>query len=395
MHIPMVDLRRHSADLEQELNDAFKRVAASGRYILGEEVAEFEREIAEFIGSKFAVGVASGTDALWLALRACGVGPGDRVITTAFTFIGTVSAILYLGAEPVFVDVDSRTLNIDPSRIRVFLDGSSPVHRRLDVVPETVKAVLPVHLYGGPANIDALLDIGKEFDLVVIEDAAQALGSELRSKMTGTFGSIGCFSFFPTKNLGALGDGGLVTTDNSDLADRVRKLRTHGSVAKYRHEFVGTNSRLDALQAAALRVKLARLPEWLARRRTHAAAYQTGLQTVPQIWPPTSLEGAKHSYHQYTIRIVDGQRDRLGAFLAERGVDTAIYYPLPLHLQPALQHLGYRRGDLPESEKASSEVISLPIFPELSESERAYVIESITEFFHEDKKTADSFRLGC
>jgi len=370
MKVPLLDLKRQYQAIKPEIDEAVARVIESGRYILGPEVEAFEREVAQYLNVKHAIGVASGTDALWLALKAVGVGPGDKVIVPAFTFGATASAVCNAGAVPVFVDIDPQTFNIDPAHVRETLEANPQL-------PEEAKAILPVHLYGQPADMDEILALAREYDLFVIEDAAQAIGAEYKGKRAGTLGHLGCFSFFPTKNLGAYGDGGLVITNDDELADRVRLLRVHGSRPKYYHRVVGTNSRLDALQAAILRVKLKHLDAWTRLRQEHAAYYDEHLNRIPGMKIPHRAPDRTHIYHQYTVRIADGLRDALQRRLKEQGVEAAVYYPLPLHLQECFRHLGYREGELPESERASREVLSLPMFPELTEGAVGYVVTQV------------------
>ena len=381
MKVPLFDATRQYQRLREELLAAAERVLASGRYILGEEVEAFEREVAAYLGVKHAIGVASGTDALWLSLKAVGVGPGDCVLIPPFTFFATASAVLNTGAIPVFADIDPKTFNLDPVQVEEALEGKNPVWQRLGIDPKKVKAMIPVHLYGQPADMDELMDIARRYNLWVIEDTAQAMGAVYKGKKAGTIGHLGAFSFFPTKNLGAFGDGGLVVTNDDALAQKVRMLRAHGSRKKYYHEMVGTNSRLDALQAALLRVKLRHLDEWIDSRRRIAARYTKAFREVEGLVPPYEAPARKHTYHQYTVRVLGGQRDALQGALREAGVGTAVYYPGPVHLQKALESLGYQLGDFPHAEGACQEVLSLPIFPELTEDEIDYVvIQSIQEW---------------
>ncbi len=380
IQVPLCDLTRQVEAMKPELMAAAERVLTSGRYILGPEVDAFEQEIAAYLGVKHAIGVASGTDALWLALKSLGIGPGDKVLTVPFTFFATASAILNTGAEPVFADIDLKTFNLDPESVCEVLEGRSSVYQRLDLRPETIKALILVHLYGQPADMEPLMGLAREHRLFVVEDAAQAMGAASREHKAGTIGHLGCFSFFPTKNLGAFGDGGLAVTDDGTLAEQVRLLRAHGSRPKYYHHLLGTNSRLDAIQAALLRVKLKHLDAWIATRQNHAAAYDHHFQRLPGIIPPYHAPGRTHSYHQYTLRVFGERRDSLQEFLEEYGVGSAIYYPLPLHLQPALLSLGYKRGDFQHAEQASAQVLSIPIFPEMTQEERNYVIARIENF---------------
>lgn len=372
MKIPILDLKRQYQSIKAEIDSAIARVIESGQFILGPEVEAFEREVAQYLGVKHAIGVASGTDALWLALKAAGIGPGDTVIVPSFTFFATAGAVCNVGATPAFADIDPQTFNINPQHVRHLLETDRQLRER-------AKAIIPVHLYGQPAEMDDILEIAQEYKLTVIEDAAQAIGARYRENTVGALGHLGCFSFFPTKNLGAYGDGGLVVTNDDALAERVRLLRVHGSKPKYYHHLVGTNSRLDALQAAILRVKLAHLDQWTRARQKLAAHYDHALSRLPGVMTPYKAPERTHIYHQYTIRVLGGRRDALQKFLKEHGISTEIYYPLPLHLQPCFQHLGYREGQLPESERASREVLSLPIFPELTIAEQEHVTQIIID----------------
>ena len=380
MKVPILDLTRQYRAIRAEIDTAIQRVLESGRFILGPEVEAFEREIAEYLGVKHAIGVASGTDALLLSLKALGIGPGDGVIVPSFTFFATAGVVANVGATPVFADIDPQTFNISTENVKeILLHPPSPVTRHVSRVTK-IKAIIPVHLYGQPADMNEIMRLAKEYDLYVIEDAAQAIGAEYRGQKVGTIGYLGCFSFFPTKNLGAYGDGGLVVTNNNELAEKVRMLRVHGSKPKYYHHLVGTNSRLDALQAAILRAKLPHLDEWIAARQEIAARYDELLGDIPGIEIPYCAPDRTHIFHQYTIRVLSGQRDALQKHLKEKGIGTQVYYPLPLHLQPCFRHLGYKEGDLPESERASREVLSLPMFPELREEEVAFVVREVANW---------------
>jgi dTDP-4-amino-4,6-dideoxygalactose transaminase len=376
--VPLLDLSRQYAVLRNDILAAIERVCASQHFILGDEVEALEKELAAFTGSAAAVGCASGTDALWLALMAAGVRPGDEVITTAFSFFASASAIVRSGARPVFVDVDPRTLNIDPTQVEKSLRARGS---------DKIRALLPVHLYGQCADMDALQQLANEFKLPIVEDAAQAIGAAWRNRSAGSMASSAAFSFYPSKNLSAYGDAGLVTTNNPEYAEHMRRLRNHGSPQRYYHEEIGWNSRLDAIQAAVLRVKLPYLCDWNDRRRKHAADYSrlftnVGLVSTsdesPVQLPFVSLH-AHHVFHQYVIRAK--RREELRRFLTERGIGTEVYYPLPLHLQAAFAYLGYQEGDLPESERAAREVLALPMFPELTEGEQRWVVDSIAEFY--------------
>jgi dTDP-4-amino-4,6-dideoxygalactose transaminase len=372
----MLDLERQHAPLREELLAAVARVCDSQRYILGPEVEQLEAGISEFTGTRFTVTCASGTDALWLALVACGVQAGDEVLTTAFSFIATGSAIVRAGARPLLADIQPHTFNLDPQQA-----GRSLARRG----PGRLRALLPVHLYGQCADMDGLRNLAGEHQVALVEDAAQAFGAAWRGQRAGALGDAAAFSFYPSKNLSALGDGGCVTTGDEEAAERMRRLRNHGSRRRYHHEEFGANSRLDELQAALLRVKLKHVQRWNGERRERAAAYDrlfaaAGLsQDGGPVRPPHGVPQAHHVFHQYVIRAQ--RRDALRHYLAERGVDTQIYYPLPLHLQPCLRYLGYREGDLPHSEKAAAEVLALPMFAELTEEEQGYVVESIAAFY--------------
>ena len=367
--IPLCDLRQQYAALKDEIDSAMQQVAADAHYILGPNVKAFEKEMAEYCGSRYAVGVGSGTDALYLALRALNIGKGDEVITTPFTFIGTTEAICMVGAKPVFVDIDPQTYNIDVQLIE-------------EAITPRTKAILPVHLYGQPCEMDSIVAIADQHGLEIVEDCAQSIGATYRGKQTGTFGKVGCFSFFPSKNLGCFGDGGMVVTNDTEVYERVEMLRRHGGKVKYHHTEIGLNSRLDELQAAILRVKLRYLDSWNQSRRERAYQYNRLLEKSPSIQTPRELcsEGAAapaslldHSdivdsvYHQYTVGVLD--RDALQGALAEAGVGSAIYYPVPLHLQEVHCDLQLEVGAFPHAEHASKHCLSLPIFPELTEEQ--------------------------
>ncbi len=364
-----LDLRAQFASIRDEVMAAVTRVFESQYFILGPEVKLLEEEVAAKLGAKFAIGCASGTDALILSLLAAGIGPGDEVITTPFSFIATAGSIAHVGARPVFVDIDPVTFNINPTLIAAA------------ITPKT-RAIMPVHLFGLPADLDPILEIASANGLLVIEDAAQAIGSRYNERSIGTLGDFGCFSFFPSKNLGGAGDGGLITTNDPARAERLRMLRGHGSKKKYHHDILGTNSRLDALQAAVLRVKLPHLDSWAASRRNRAERYrklfdEKNLASFVT-YPPQPAANFHHVYNQFTLRVP--LRDELREFLRGAGIPTEIYYPLCLHLQPAFQYLGYKRDALPEAEKASREVLSLPVFPELKDAQQDLVVQSIAAF---------------
>jgi dTDP-4-amino-4,6-dideoxygalactose transaminase len=375
--VPLLDLRRQYQEIRAELLAAIERVCASQSYILGPEVEALESEVAAFTGVAAAIGCASGTDALWLSLLAAGVQPGDVVITTPFSFFASASAIVRAGARPVFADVDPRTLNIDPAKVEARLQAGGSYR---------VRALLPVHLYGQCADMDGLQRVCDEFRLILIEDAAQAIGATWRDRRAGSLGIAAAFSFYPSKNLSAHGEAGLVTTRDPELAKHMRRLRNHGSPQRYHHEEFGWNCRMDAIQAAILRVKLPRLEKWNQQRRECAVFYrrlftEAGLLSSDD--SPVRVLGicpqAQPVFHQYVI--CAQRRDELRKFLGDRTIGTEIYYPVPLHLQPCFAYLGYREGDLPESERAAREVLALPIFPELTTEEQRWVVESIAEFY--------------
>lgn len=364
MKIVTLDLVSEYNQLKDELNQAIQRVLESGRFILGEEVAKFEESLANYTQSRFAFGVASGTDALSIGLMALEVGSADEVVTTPFTFFATPEVIALCGAKPVFVDIDPKTFNIDPGLVERALTKNT-------------KAIMPVHLYGQSCDMDPLMDIAQKNGLKVIEDAAQALGAEYKGRKVCSSGDLACLSFYPTKNLSCYGDGGAVITNDEELAEKIPSLRLHGAKEKYHHERLGRNSRLDAIQAAILSVKLKYLDEWNARRREIAAKYDELLADYVTI--PYVEEYNKHTYHQYTIRAK--RRDELKQNLKDIGIPTTVYYPIPMHLQPALQYLGYKLGDCPEAEKASQEVLSLSIYPQMSDEAVEYVAHAIQKFY--------------
>jgi dTDP-4-amino-4,6-dideoxygalactose transaminase len=376
--IPLLDLHRQYQPIRKETLAAVERVCSSQQFVLGAEVEALEREIAAFTGAAAAVGCASGTDALWLALLATGVQAGDAVITTAFSFFASASAIVRAGARPVLVDVDPDTLNVDPERVKSRLRAGGSYK---------IRALLPVHLYGQCADMDALRQIADEFHLPIIEDAAQAIGAKWRDENAGSLGASAAFSFYPTKNLSAYGDAGLVTTRDLSMAEHMRNLRNHGSPRRYYHEEVGWNCRMDAIQAAILRVKLPHIETWNQERRQRATNYnrllaEAGLVSKRNDSPIKQLSTSPHAFHvfhQYVIRA--HRRNELRKFLSDRKIGTEVYYPIPLHLQPCFAYLGYSAGDLPESERAAREVLALPMFPELTEAEQNCVVESMAEFY--------------
>jgi dTDP-4-amino-4,6-dideoxygalactose transaminase len=363
--VPQLDLAAQYAAIGAEIRTAVEKVLASQQFILGCEGAALEQEIAQLCGAAHGVGVASGTDALILALRACGVEAGDEVLIPPFTFVATGSAVSALGAKPVFVDIRPDTYNIDPSDLA----------RR--VTPRT-RAIIAVHLYGLASDMDPILGFARVHNFRVIEDNAQSIGAEYKGRRTGSMGDVACMSFYPTKNLGAYGDAGMVVTHSGEMAARLKSLRNHGQSTKYVSSEPGWNSRLDEIQAAILRVKLRHLPEWQRARQAHAAEYSKLLLGIPGVAPPLIPEGYEHVFHQYTIRVE--RRDALVQILKERKIGSAVYYPVPLHLQPLYASLGHKAGDLPHAEHAALEVLSLPMFPELRSEQITRVAEAVSEF---------------
>jgi dTDP-4-amino-4,6-dideoxygalactose transaminase len=367
--MPFLDLKAQFEEIRDELLEAVTRVLESQHFILGPEVEALEREVAEYVGVDFAIGCASGSDALLLAQMAIGLGPEDEVITSPFTFGATAGSIARLGARPVFVDIHPDTFNFDERQLEAAITSRS-------------RAIMPVHLFGLPANMDVVLDIAHKHDLAVIEDAAQAIGARWKEKSIGSLGTCGCFSFFPSKNLGGAGDGGMITTNDPQLAQRLRILRVHGARKKYRYELLGINSRIDALQAAILRVKLRYLDGWTDKRRRNAETYRElfveyGL--TEQLALPCAPESSFHVYNQFSIRAP--RRDELQEYLRGQGIPSEVYYPSPLHVEPAFADLGYRIGDFPNAEAACREVLSLPIYPELTFDQQQAVVAAISRFY--------------
>jgi dTDP-4-amino-4,6-dideoxygalactose transaminase len=370
MKVPLLDLKEQNEALRPEIEAALGRVLDTNGFILGGEVAALEKELAAYCGTKYAIGCASGSDALLLAMMALEVGPGDEVITTPYSFFATVSAITRLGASPVFVDIDPQTFNLDVSQIE------SKISKR-------TKAIQPVHLYGQCADMTELRVISAKQGIPLVEDAAQAIGAEENRARAGAMSEIGCFSFYPSKNLGGMGDGGFMTTDDDALAEKLSALRVHGSKERYYHKWVGLNSRLDGFQGAVLRVKLPHLDSWSDKRKMNADRYRelfTDAGLSEQITIPVERPNCRHIYNQFVIR-VPNRRDDLRAFLSQQGVGTDIYYPVPLHLQECFEYLNHKSGDLPESERAADENLALPIYPELRIEQQEYVVEKIAEFF--------------
>ena len=362
--IPILDSKRQYAQIGADVEKAVCEVLRSGSYILGPNTKALESELAEFIGCKYTVGLNSGTDALHLALRAMDIGQGDEVITTAFTFVATTEAIGIVGAKPVFVDIDKDTFNIDASKIEAA------------ITPRT-KAIIPVHLYGQPCDMDVIMDVAKRHNLRVIEDCCQAIGALYKGKMVGTFGDAGCLSFYPTKNLGGMGDGGLLMTNSEELKNRVIALRNHGGAVRYYHDEIGVNSRLDEIQAAILRVKLPYIKEWNEKRRAHAKFYNELFASCSDIQTPVELDNTYCVYHQYTVKVPN--RDEVHKMLQENGIGAMLYYPVPLHLQKVHSYLGVGKGSLPHTEKNTELVISLPMFPELTEEEQKTVAKTLID----------------
>lgn len=358
--ITMLNLKQQYDAIREEVLESVTAVLESTAYILGPRVKEFEAKVAEYVGVSDGIGLASGTDALHLSVMALGIGDGDEVITTPFTFFATTEAILYERAKPVFVDIDPETYNIDVSRIE-------------EKITSRTKAIMPVHMFGHPADMKAIMDIAKRHNLMVIEDCAQSIGASIDGQKTGSFGNTGCFSFYPSKNLGAFGDGGLVTLNDRKIAENILKVRNHGSSGGYLHEVVGINSRLDEIQAAILLVKLKRIDEYNALRRERAAQYTSLMGD--KVTCPVEKPGCTHVYHQYTIR--HPERDRIKGMLAKDGIASTVYYPIPVHLQPALADMGFKKGDFPEAEKAADEVLSLPVYPELEAASAERIAEIV------------------
>lgn len=360
--IPMLDIKAQHEPLKDEIKQALKEILDSGRFILGSNVENFEKECASYIKTQHAVGLGSGTDALYLSLRALDIRQGDEVITTPFTFIATAEAITYVGAMPVFADIDRRTLNVDPSKLE-------------EKITAKTKAIIVVHLFGQPADMQEIMDIARKHGLKVIEDCAQAFGARYRSAPVGSIGDCGCFSFYPSKNLGAYGDGGMLTTNNPDIYEKVSRLRNHGTVGPYEHAFIGYNSRLDEIQAAILRIKLKHIDAYNRNRRKIAAIYSSILKDAVQC--PVLLKDRLHVYHQYTFR--SPLRDQVQKSLAANNISSVVYYPKSLHAQGAFRYLGYEGGDFPESEAAAREVLSIPIYPELDTGTAGYIAQTILE----------------
>jgi dTDP-4-amino-4,6-dideoxygalactose transaminase len=383
--VPLLDLKAQFAEIRAEVMPIIEQVCASQQFILGEHVRNLEEEVARYTGSAFGIGVSSGTDALLLAVMALNIGAGDEVITSPFTFFATAGTVARVAARPIFCDIDPITFNLSPEAVQSFIDRNGVV-RDGGLFNRTtggrIRAIMPVHLYGQSADMAPLVAIAQRHGLKLIEDAAQAIGTEYQGKRVGSIGDIGCFSFFPSKNLGAFGDAGLCTVNDAELAEHLRVLRVHGGKPKYFHSFVGGNFRIDELQAAVLRVKLKHLDAWTEGRRRNAAYYDKAFAAAglgARVVTPVAVAGGRHIFNQYIVRVQ--KRDELKKFLGERGIGTEIYYPVPLHLQKCFEYLGYRAGDFPESERAAVETLALPIYPELAEAQLAHVVASIAAFY--------------
>jgi len=374
MNVPFVDLKTQYKQIQHEVLPMVTEAMANGAFIGGPHLANFETEFAAFCDTTYCAGVNSGTDALRFALMAAGVGPGDSVITVPHTFIATTEAISQAGATPAFVDIDERTYNMSPQKLDDYLKSRN----RQSSIDNRISAVIPVHLYGQPADMDPILEIAREYNLAVVEDACQAHGALYKGRKAGSLGTVGCFSFYPGKNLGAYGEGGAVVTEDEGIADKIRMLRDHGQAKKYFHDVEGYNGRLDAIQAGVLRIKLKRLSDWNQARRDHAALYDLLLADVPGVTLPFQADFAQSVYHLYVILVED--RDALQKFLGDNGVATGLHYPLPLHLQKAYGHLGYKKGDFPVTERVAGTLLSLPMYPELTRPQIEYVVELIKKF---------------
>lgn len=370
MNIPFLDLKRQYQPIKEEIDEAIHRVVDSQKFILGDEVRIFEEKLANYCGAKHAIGVSSGTDALLLSIKAHKIT--DDAITSPFTFFATAGAIYNAGAKPQFADINPDTFNLDPKDLERKITGN-----------DKINAIIPVHLYGKTAEMELIHEIAEDHDLTVIEDAAQAIGAEYHEKKVGSMNTT-CFSFFPAKNMGCYGDGGIITTNDDEIAEKIRTLRVHGSKPKYYHHIIGHNSRLDALQAAILTVKLKYIDEWNDMRIKNAKFYNKNLRDIKGLEVPEIVPQNKHVFNQYTLRVTNGLRDDLKQFLNNRNISTAIYYPLPLHLQPCFSYLKYNKGSFPNSELASKEVLSVPIYPEILKDELEYICNSILEFFEKE-----------
>ena len=366
MNVPFLDLKAQYRSIKEEVHAAINEVIENTAFAGGPFVAKFEQDFAKFCDCKHAIGVGNGTDALWMALVALGVGAGDEVITSPNTFIATAEAISLAGAKPVFVDVEEQTSNMNPALIQA-------------AITKNTKAIIPVHLFGQPCNMDPILEIAGKNNLYVVEDACQAHGAQYKGKKAGSMGNAGCFSFYPGKNLGAFGEGGAIVTNDDELAAKMRMFRDHGQAKKYYHDIIGWNARLDGIQGAVLHVKLKYLPAWNDARRKHANDYSTGLADVRDVILPVEADYARHIYHIYAIRVKD--RDKLMAYLGEKGIACGIHYPVPVHLQKAYSFLGKGKGSFPVAEKCAEQYLSLPMFAELTDEQVAYVVQQIKGYY--------------
>lgn len=384
LNVPLLDLKPQYEALKTEIDRALLQVAASQMFILGPSVKALESHIAGYTNCQFAIGVSSGTDALLLALMALDIGTGDEVVTSPYSFFATGGTIARVGARPVFADIDAVSFNLSPQRVAEFLErrcrreGNAIINK---ATGGRIKAIMPVHLYGQSADMDPLLGLARDYGLKLIEDAAQAIGSEYQGRRCGSFGDVGCFSFFPSKNLGAFGDAGMCTANDPELAERLRIMRVHGGKPKYYHKIIGGNFRIDEIQAAVLQVKFGRLEDWHAGRQKNAAFYDRAFAAAgvgDRVQTPVALPGCRHIYNQYVIRVP--QRDALRAYLADCGIGTEIYYPVSLHMQECFAYLGYRPDDCPESARAAAETLAIPIYPELDERQLQHVVDSVARF---------------
>lgn len=366
-HIPLLDLKLQYKSMKNDIDAAIGKVVEEQNFIMGEDVKLLEKEIASYSSTKYGIGVSSGTEALLLALKAIGIKDQDEVITTSFTFMATGGAISNAGATPIFCDIDLRTYNIDPKEI-------------VKKITKKTKAIIPVHIYGQCAEMDEILKIAKDHNLKVIEDTAQAIGATYKGKSAASMGDLGCISFFPSKNLGAYGDGGMVVTNNDEFADKVKILRVHGSKVRYIHSIIGTNARLDNLQAAILRVKLKYLDNWTKKREANAEIYNELFKETDDVVTPYTPSYNKHVYHQYVIMVDSSKRDLLIGHLGKNNIEARVYYPVPLHLQECYKFLGYKNGDLPNAEKAASSTLALPVYPELTKEEIMFIAKTIKDF---------------